>query len=82
MGIRLDRCLRGPECLIAGEFTIETDDARPVLSCPLCGHRFALPSQCRIEPDGRVVPRVACPVEVCPFAEFVELGSVWDEVAR
>ena len=78
MGIRLNRCLSGVECLRAGEFTVETESARPVLCCPLCGEQFILPSQCRIEPDGRVVPAVHCPQ--CCFFEYVELTDIWEEV--
>jgi hypothetical protein len=79
MGVRLNRCLRGPECLVAGEFTVATDSGRPVLCCPLCGDKFDLPYHCTIEPDGRAVPAVRCRAPACSFFDFVQLGSIWEE---
>lgn len=79
MGVRLNRCLAGVESLRAGEFTVATESARPVLCCPLCGEKRELPPQCRIEPDGKAVPAVKCLSLACPFFEYVELADIWED---
>lgn len=79
MGVRLNRCLHGPASLAAGEFTVETESHRAVLSCPLCGEHFELPAHCQIEPDGRVVPAIRCRAVGCAFFDFVTLSDIWSD---
>jgi hypothetical protein len=77
MGVTLNRHLGEPDTMIAGQYTLRTESGRALLSCPLCGHHFELPSACRVEPDGRAVPAVHCPR--CCFFEYCSLESHWED---
>ena len=84
MGVTLNRYLGPEHDLPCGQFTLDTPSGRAALSCPLCGLVFSLPSHCRTEPDGRVVPAVKCPQVSCSFFEYVTLSDHWltDEECR
>lgn len=76
MGVTFNRMLTDEESLVAGSYTLRTESGRASLRCPICGNIAPLPSHCRVEPDGRVVPAIKC-LMVCAFFDFVTLESHW-----
>lgn len=76
MGVVFNRYLGDEDALPHGQYTLRTESGRASLRCPLCGNVAPLPSHCRVEPDGRVVPAIKC-LALCPFFEYVTLSDHW-----
>ncbi len=77
MAITLPRWMGPVETLVTGMFTVNTQDDRAVLSCPMCSTQFTLPPRCGIDQAGRTQYAVRCESDTCSFWDFVLLESIW-----
>lgn len=82
MGIRLRRILSPSAALDRGEYTLETRDGRPDISCPACGYIARLADTYNVSRTGVVTPIWSCPSAACSYMDWITLNDHEAEVLR
>lgn len=80
MGARLQRNLGPVSHLEPGEYTVETRDELPAVSCPACGGISEIEFGVHV---GGVVSQIwSCHYASCPFVDYLTLESWGLEVVK